>query len=130
MLNPTGVVINVSPFSVNETVSRLIELLKNKKATIYTVIDQRDELAKAGITIPPMQFVLFGNPKSGGTLMVENPVAGLDLPLKVLVWEDENNNVRVAYNDPGYLLKRYGLCLQLGAILDLKPVIKMALDIR
>lgn len=90
MLNPKGVIIRVSRFSVDGTVNRLVELLKNKGATIYAVINQQDELSKAGIAIPAMQFVLFCSPKAGGTIIVENSIASLDLPLKVLVWEGKN----------------------------------------
>jgi len=127
MLNPRGVVIAVSRFTVDVSVQRLIELLKNKGVKIYAIIDQQDELSQAGIIIPPMQFVLFGNPKTGGHVMIANPVAALDLPLKVLVWQDENNIVRAAYNDPGYLKERYSLSQQLSGMLDLEPLMKVVL---
>ncbi|AYL95375.1 DUF302 domain-containing protein [Mucilaginibacter celer] len=127
MSDPKGVIIDVSHFSVDLTVQRLIELLKNKGAKIYTVIDQREELSHAGLQIPPMKFVLFGNPKTGGPVMMANPVAGLDLPLKVLVWADEKNVVRAAYHDPAYLKERYSLSPQLVGMLNLEPLLKAVL---
>lgn len=128
MSNPKGVVIKVSRFSVDLTLKRLTELLNNKGAKVYAIIDQQDELGKVGLQIPPMQFVLFGNPKTGGPVMMANAIAGLDLPLKVLVWADENNVVRAAYNDPVYLKERYSLTPQLAGSLNIELLQKAVLE--
>jgi len=88
-MNPNGVITKPSPYSVKETIDRLQIFLQQHGATIYARIDQQAELQKAGINIPPLEFIMFGNPKAGGPVMVENPIAALDLPLKVIAWEDD-----------------------------------------
>ena len=126
MLNHNGVVILESQFSVDVTVDRLVNLLQNKGATIYAVINQQEELSKSESMIPPMQLVLFGNPSAGGKIIAESPAAGLDLPLKALIWEDNHGIVRAAFNAPDYLAERYGLSSRAKAILDIEPLIAAA----
>lgn len=107
--NPAGVVVRPSPYSVNETAERLAAGIRRQGGTIYTQIDQQAELQKVGQPIPPLLFILFGNPKGGGPIMAENPLAALDLPLKLIVWEDQQKKVSVAYNTNTYIGDRYGL---------------------
>src|ERR1700760_911953 len=108
-MNPEGVNIYPSKYSVKETIDRLQQFLEQHGATIYTRIDQQDELRKAGQTIAPLEFILFGNPKAGGVLMAQSPLTALDLPLKMIAWEDDNSNVWVACNDAKYIENRYNL---------------------
>jgi uncharacterized protein (DUF302 family) len=83
--------------------------LRQNGATIYARINQQEEAGKNGINIRPLVFLLFGNPAKGGKVMLENPVAALDLPLKIIAWQDESNNNYIAFNDVKYLAQRYNL---------------------
>jgi uncharacterized protein (DUF302 family) len=98
-----------SKFHVEETVSRLKDLLQEHEITIYAHIDQQSEAFKSGFSLRPLQLLIFGNPKGGIPLMNINPLSGLDLPLKVLVWEDDEKKVWLSYNKFSYLQKRFDL---------------------
>jgi uncharacterized protein (DUF302 family) len=128
-MDPEGVIILSSQHSVKETIDLLQAFLTQHGATIYARIDQQDELKKAGQTIPPLEFMLFGNPKAGGPMMAENPVAALDLPLKVIAWEDKGQKVWIAYNDGAYIKERFSLSDQVSAPLNLYPVVAKALGL-
>ena len=82
-MNPEGINIYPSKYSVRETTDRLQRFLEEHGATIYARIDQQDELKKTGQTIAALEFLMFGNPKAGGALMAQTPLVALDLPLKV-----------------------------------------------
>ena len=126
-MNTKGVTIRQSPFSVKETIDRLASFLQQHGATIYARIDQQAELQKAGLNIPPLEFIMFGNPKAGGQIMIENPIAALDLPLKVIAWEDDRKKVNVAFNDALYVEERYALSHNESSPLNLESLISMAL---
>jgi uncharacterized protein (DUF302 family) len=126
-MNPKGVITKPSPYSVKETIDRLETFLKDHGATIYARIDQQAELQKVGQGIPPLEFIMFGNPKAGGPIMIENPVAALDLPLKVISWEDDQKSVSVAYNDGFYIEERYSLQHRENSPLSLDALVSMAL---
>jgi uncharacterized protein (DUF302 family) len=127
MNNPARIIIQLSQFSVKETVDKIETFLLQHGATIYTRIDQQGELEKTGQTILPLEFILFGNPKAGGPIMIENPLAALDLPLKMIAWEDENNQVHLAYNDQLYIEERYNLRHNENSPLKLDNMVAMAL---
>jgi uncharacterized protein (DUF302 family) len=126
-MDPKGVITQPSPYSVKETIDRLQAFLLQHGATIYARIDQQVELQKAGINIPPLEFIMFGNPKAGGPFMVENPLVALDLPLKVIAWEDNQKNVFIAYNDALYIEERYSLLHKENSPLDLDNLVTLAL---
>jgi uncharacterized protein (DUF302 family) len=126
-MNPKGVTTRPSPYSVKETIDRLQAFLQQHGATIYARIDQQNELQKTGQTIPPLEFILFGNPKAGGLIMIEKPVAALDLPLKVIAWEDKRQKVWISYNDATYIKERFSLSDIISQPLNLEPVILKAL---
>ena len=126
-MNPKGVIIHPSPYPVKETIDRLVTFLQQHGATIYARINQQDELQKTGQKIPPLEFLLFGNPKAGGPIMIENPIAALDLPLKVIAWEDGQRNVYVAYNEQQYIEERYSLLHKENSPLNLGNLIAMVL---
>ncbi|HEY7790543.1 MAG TPA: DUF302 domain-containing protein [Vicinamibacterales bacterium] len=106
MLN--GIVDTRSPHSVDATVEALTMILQSKGVTIFAVVDHRGEAEKAGIKMPPTKLLIFGNPKAGTPLMLAAPRTGLDLPLKILVWQDADEQVWVSYNSPQYLYERHG----------------------
>ena len=108
-MNPKGVITRASPFSVKETIDRLQGFLIEHGATIYARIDQQAEAQKAEQLLPPLLFLMFGNPLGGAPLMAQNPLIALDLPLKVIAWEDEHLQVWIAYNEASYLEERYSM---------------------
>ena len=95
--------------SVPETIRRLHGLAKSKGLTVFAHIDFSSDAAKAGLQMRPTQLLIFGNPKSGTPLMLASPSIALDLPLKILVWQDNQGTVWLSYNSPEYLMERYGL---------------------
>ena len=122
-MNPKGITIRPSSWSVKETMDRLVVILEEHKATIYARIDQQSEVHNAGQEIPPLEFILFGNPRAGGLIMAENPIAALDLPLKIIVWEDAAKAVWLAYNNASYLEERYALSHDVMKPVDLDPLV-------
>lgn len=122
-MSPKGVNIYASPYPVKETIDRLQNFLQQHGATIYARIDQQDEVKKVGQNIKPLEFILFGNPKAGGLLMAENPLVALDLPLKVIAWEDQDGKVWLTCNAGDYIEERYGLPHSDSSPLNLGPLI-------
>lgn len=102
-----------SKHSVDETLQRLQTLLQEKNIKVFAVIDHSGEAAKAGLAMRPTKLLIFGNPKGGTPLMVAAPSAAIDLPLKALVWEDLDGQVRLTYNDPAYLQQRHNIPAEL-----------------
>ena len=95
-----GVVNLASPYSVDDTMQRLIPVLENAGMMVFARIDQKGAAQAVGLTMRPMMFVLFGNPRAGTPLMQAYPTLAIDLPLKALVWEDANGRVWVSTNSP------------------------------
>jgi uncharacterized protein (DUF302 family) len=126
-MNPKGVIIKPSPYSVKETIDMLEVFLKQHGATIYARINQQDEVNKTGQNLSPLEFILFGNPKAGGTIMIENTLAALDLPLKVIAWEDAQRKTWLAYNDALYIEERYALSHSQNSPLNIEHIISQAL---
>jgi uncharacterized protein (DUF302 family) len=93
---------------VAQTIDRLQTLAIAAGLTVFARIDFSGDAQRAGLTMRPMQMLLFGNPKGGTPLMVAAPRAGLDLPLKALAWEDNEGSVWLSYNAPEYLQSRHG----------------------
>jgi len=110
-----GVVDRPSQHSVEETVERLKSILQAKGVTLFAVIDHSGEAEKAGMKMPPTKLLIFGNPKAGTPLMLAAPSSAIDLPLKILVWEDGRGRVWVSYNSVEYLQNRHGLPKELLA---------------
>jgi len=108
-LNVEGLVSIPSNHSVGETLDRFKKLLESKGITLFTVVDHSGEAARAGMTMPPTKLAIFGNPKAGTPLMLAAPSSAIDLPLKVLIWEDGQGKVWLSYNTPEYLQQRHGL---------------------
>jgi uncharacterized protein (DUF302 family) len=120
-VDPKGIIIRPSKYSVKETIDRLQQFLRQHDVTIYARIDQQKEVNNTGQNIPPLEFMLFGNPKAGGPVMAENPIAALDLPLKVVAWEDRDKQVWLGYNDRSYISERYHLSGDISSPLDIDP---------
>ena len=108
-----GVITKVSPWSVADTVARLTRLLVERNIELFAVIDHSGGAERAGLQLRDTKLVIFGNPAAGTPVMVDAPLAALDLPLKVLVWAD-GPTTRVSYTSPGALAARYGFGLALA----------------
>jgi uncharacterized protein (DUF302 family) len=104
-----GIVDNPSSHPVEETVERLKAILHAKGVTLFALVDHSGEAEKAGLQMRPTKLLIFGNPKAGTPLMLAAPSSAIDLPLKILVWEDANRKVWISYNSPAYLKERHGL---------------------
>jgi uncharacterized protein (DUF302 family) len=107
-------VTKLSPRSVTDTVARFSEVLAAKGVKLFAVIDHSGEAEKAGLELRDTKVVIFGAPKAGTPVMQAVPVAALDLPLKVLVWDDDGQT-RLTYTAPAALAARYGLSDDLAA---------------
>ncbi|HEX4542687.1 MAG TPA: DUF302 domain-containing protein [Candidatus Acidoferrum sp.] len=103
-----GIVDKPSNHSVDETVEKLKEILQGKGVTLFATIDHSGEAAKVGMKMRPTKLLIFGNPKGGTPLMLAAPSSAIDLPLKILVWEDAAGKVLVSYNSPAYPQQRHG----------------------
>jgi uncharacterized protein (DUF302 family) len=104
-----GIVTFPSQHSVDETVEKLKSILHTKRIALFAVIDHSGEAAKVGLKMPNTKLLIFGNPKGGTPLMLAAPSIAIDLPLKILVAEDNQGKVWVSYNSPEYLKDRHGL---------------------
>jgi uncharacterized protein (DUF302 family) len=104
-----GIVNKLSKRSVEQTVEALTNLLKSKGVAVFALIDHSGEAEKVGLKMRPTKLLIFGNPKAGTPLMLASPSSALDLPLKILVWEDGEGKVWLSYNSPEYLKERHGL---------------------
>ena len=103
-----GIVDRPSQHSVDETVERLRNILQSKGVTLFAVVDHSGEAEKVGMKMRPTKLLIFGSPKAGTPLMLAVPSVAIDLPLKILVWEDSQGKVWVSYNSPDYLKERHG----------------------
>jgi uncharacterized protein (DUF302 family) len=105
----TGIVEIPSNHSVDQTVQKLEDILKAKGVQLFAIVDHSGEAQRAGLKMRPTKLLIFGSPKAGTPLMLAAPSSAIDLPLKILVGEDENGKVWVSYNSPSYLKERHGL---------------------
>ena len=85
------------------------DILKEKGITLFALIDHSGEAEKTGMKMRPTKLFIFGNPKAGTPIMLAAPSIAIDLPLKILIWEDEQQRVWLSYNTPEYLQKRHGV---------------------
>jgi len=104
-----GIVDLPSSHSVEQTVEKLKSILQTKGITLFSTVDHSGEAEKVGLKMPPTKLLIFGSPKSGTPLMLAAPRIAIDLPLKILVWEDGQGKVWVSYNSPAYLMERHGV---------------------
>ncbi len=109
-----GIVTKLSPRSVAGTVARLTELIAAKGMNLFAVIDQQAAARGAGLDLRDTTLVLFGSPTAGTPVMEAEPLAALDLPLKVLIWDD-GGQAKVMYTAPEALAARYHLSDDLAA---------------
>jgi uncharacterized protein (DUF302 family) len=102
-----GIIDVPSNHSVDQTVERLKGILNAKGVTLFAFVDHSGEAEKVGMKMPATRLLIFGSPKGGTPVMLAAPSIAIDLPLKILVWEDSSGKVWVSYNSPAYLQKRH-----------------------
>ncbi|MGA8015440.1 MAG: DUF302 domain-containing protein [Candidatus Dormiibacterota bacterium] len=115
-----------SPGSVADTVTRLSALLAARGIKEFAVIDHSGEAHAAGLELRDTKVVIFGSPRAGTPVMAAAPLAALDLPLRILIWDD-GGETRLSYTSPAALAERYGLSEELAARLAAVETIAIAL---
>ena len=104
-----GIIDILSHHSVDETVAKLRGILEAKGVTLFALVDHSGEAEKAGMKMRPTKLLIFGSPKAGTPLMLAAPSIAIDLPLKILVWEDAAGKTWISYNTPEYLRDRHNV---------------------
>lgn len=110
------VITKASPRSVEDTVTRFSALASEKGVKVFAVIDHSGEAEAVGLELRDTKLVIFGSPRAGTPVMQAAPLAALDLPLKILVWDD-GGQTRVSYIAPAALVARYALSPELAPAL-------------
>ena len=111
-----------SPGSVEETVARLADLVAARGMQVFAVVDHSGEAARVGLELRDTKVILFGSPAAGTPVMAAVPLSALELPLKVLVWDDDGQT-KVTYTAPETLAERFGLPLELaGRLAGIGPL--------
>jgi uncharacterized protein (DUF302 family) len=105
----TGIVDISSNHSVDQTIQKLQDILKAKGVQLFAIVDHGGEAERAGLKMRPTKLVIFGSPKAGTPLMLAAPSIAIDLPLKILIREDDDGRVWVSFNSPSYLTERHRL---------------------
>jgi uncharacterized protein (DUF302 family) len=119
-----GVISIKSAHNVMTTSSRFEQIIRKKGLTLFAHVSHSDGAVKAGLELRPTELVIFGNPKVGTPLMQCAQQAAIDLPQKMLIWQDESELTWLSYNDPRYLAKRHHITgcdasiKKIGAVLD------------
>ncbi|BDU36756.1 DUF302 domain-containing protein [Vibrio nigripulchritudo] len=104
-----GLITVKSHHSVEQTVEKLINVLESKGMTVFTQIKHDEGAKKVGMELLPTRLVIFGNPKVGTPLMKCSQTTAIDLPQKMLIWQDASGENWLSYNSPDYLNDRHGL---------------------
>jgi uncharacterized protein (DUF302 family) len=104
----TGIVKRLSCHSVDQTIEKLKQMLAARGIKLFAVIDHSGEAEIAGLSMKPTKVLIFGNPKAGTPIMQAAPSAAIDLPLKLLVTEDDAGDVWIYSNSAAYLQERHG----------------------
>jgi uncharacterized protein (DUF302 family) len=112
---PDGMTSLRSQHDAAETTRRQSAAVEHAGLTIFADIDHRRNAVEAGLALRPTRLIIFGAGKGGTPLMQLGQTAGLDLPLKALVWEDEKGAVWLTYDDPQWIAERHGLGAGAGA---------------
>ncbi|MGA2753575.1 MAG: DUF302 domain-containing protein [Terracidiphilus sp.] len=108
-----GIVEIASHHSVDATVERIRAILEAKGVTLFALVDHSGEAEKVGMKMRPTKLLIFGNPKAGTPVMLAAPSIAIDLPLKILVWDDEAGIVWISYNSADYLRGRHNFPAEL-----------------
>lgn len=104
-----GLIVKPSSYSVTQTLDRLTTILKKKGISVFARINHAQNAEKAGLTLLPNEVIIFGKAQLGTPLMLSQPQAAIDLPLKAIAWQDKDGNVWLAYNSPAYIAQRHAV---------------------
>jgi len=115
--NDNGIVHHPSAHSVGDTMQRLLDILRTKGITLFAMVDHSGEAEKVGLTMRPTKLAIFGNPRGGTPLMLAAPTSALDLPLKILVWEDADSAVWLSFNSADFLQARHSIPAEFHGLL-------------
>ncbi|MCC0177799.1 DUF302 domain-containing protein [Waterburya agarophytonicola K14] len=108
-LQDNGLVTLASPYSVKETSDRLSAMIDEKSLTLFARIDHSKNAQNADLELNPTELLIFGNPQVGTPLMNCSITTAIDLPQKILVYQDEDRQTQIAYNQPEYLKQRHNI---------------------
>jgi uncharacterized protein (DUF302 family) len=108
-MSASGITDIASHHSVDATVQKVRDLLEAKGVALFALVDHSGEAEKVGMKMRPTKLLIFGNPKAGTPVMLAAPSIAIDLPLKILVWEDEAGKVWISYNSADYLRGRHNV---------------------
>ncbi|WP_426524764.1 DUF302 domain-containing protein [Bradyrhizobium sp. McL0615] len=117
-MSADGLITVSSSFGPEETMKRLEAEVRAKGMTVFARVDHAAGAAEAGLPLRPTDLPIFGAARGGTPLMQAAQTIGIDLPLKALVWQDEEGKTFVSYNDPAYLTHRHGLADQVKPVVD------------
>ena len=117
-MSADGLITIPSSFGPDETMKRLEAEVRAKGMTVFAHVDHAAGAAGAGLSLRPTDLLIFGAAKGGTPLMQAAQTIGIDLPLKALVWQDEEGKTFLSYNDPAYLTRRHGLGDQIKPAVD------------
>jgi len=112
-IESNGIVDVLSSYPVDRTVENLQRILTSKGIPLFALIDHSGEAAKIGVKMLPTKLLIFGSPKAGTPIMLVAPTVALDLPLKVLVWQDRSERVWMSYNSVDFLQSRHEIPAEL-----------------
>ncbi len=122
-----GIKVLAATHGVDDTLNRLESLAKQRGMTVFARINFAKDAAASGLKMQPTQLLILGNPVGGTPLMVAAPSVALDLPLKVLAWQDQADRCWVSFNTPEYLQQRHGFPAALTAnIAGLEKLVQAA----
>jgi uncharacterized protein (DUF302 family) len=115
-----GLIVLPTQHTVAEVLTRIVSIAKTRGITVFAQIDFSGDAARSKLSLRPTGLVILGNPTAGTPLMAATPTVAIDLPLKLLAFEDDAGRTWVAYNDPDYLQRRHGFPEEL--IANLAPI--------
>src|SRR5947208_13522230 len=113
-----------STFGPKETMDRLEAEIHQKGMNVFARIDHAAGAANVGLALAPTELIIFGNPRGGTPLMQSVQTAGIDLPLKVLVWQDAASKTWLSYNEPSWIAQRHGIINSQPVIGNLTAALK------
>jgi uncharacterized protein (DUF302 family) len=126
-MSADGLITVSSSFGPEETMKRLEAEVRAKGMTVFARVDHAAGAAEAGLPLRPTDLLIFGAATGGTPLMQAAQTIGIDLPLKALIWQDEEGKTFLSYNDPAYLAHRHGLADQVNPVVDTMTAVLKAI---
>ena len=117
-----------SGYPHEETVQRLEAAVREGGMTPFAHVDHSAGAAEVGLTLRPTQVLIFGNPKAGILLIQDNQKIGIDLPLRALIWQDDNDRIWVSYIEPAAIAEQYGITNRENLLSKMGQSVKLAVE--